>query len=73
MRKFLTRLGRFTLLRAFWLFLALAVAVFLTVVIANMGGEMDRVKRAEIKQYIGMAVFQNPANKGVSKTCWRHR
>ena len=67
MRKFLTRLGRFTLLRAFWLFLALTVAVFLTVVIANMGGEMDRVKRAEIKQYIGMAVFQNPANKGVPK------
>jgi peptide/nickel transport system permease protein len=67
MRQFLARLVRFAVMRAFWLFLALAVAVFLTVVIANLGGEMDRVKRAEIKQGIGMGVFQDPANKGVPR------
>jgi len=52
-------------MRAFWLYLALAVAVFLTVVIANMGGEMDKVRRAEIRYYVGMAVYQNPANRGL--------
>ena len=67
MRQFLARLGRFTVMRAFWLFLALSVAILLTVVIANMGGEMDRVKRSEIRAAIGMGVFQDPANKGVPR------
>jgi len=65
MRQFLARLGIFTVKRAFWLLLALAVAIFLTVIIANLGGEMDRVRRADIRYQVGMAVYQNPANRGL--------
>ena len=67
MSQFFARLGKFTLWRVFSLLLALVVALFLTVVVANMGGELDRVKRGEIKMAIGQAVFQDPSNKGVDR------
>ena len=44
MRENIARMSRYTLVRAVTLVLAVIVAVFLTVMIANMGGEMDRVK-----------------------------
>ena len=63
MRAFIARLGRFAVLRAVWLLLAVAVAAYLTVIIANMGGEMDRVRIAEIKYAVGMAIQADPANR----------
>lgn len=65
MRENITRMGRYTLVRAVTLVLAVIVAVYLTVMIANMGGEMDRVKKAQVQFEVGMAVFMNPANKGL--------
>ena len=65
MRENIARMGRYTLVRAVTLVLAVIVAVYLTVMIANMGGEMDRVKKGQIQFEVGMAVFMNPANKGL--------
>ena len=63
MRAFIASLGRFAVLRAVWLVLAVVVAVYLTVIIANLGGEMDRVRIAEIKYAVGMAMQADPANR----------
>lgn len=61
MREVINRLGRFTLVRAVFLMLAVIIAVYITVIIANMGGELDKIRTAEIREYIAMQVYMNPA------------
>ena len=63
MKQFLARMGRYTLFKFVMLLLAVVVAVYLTVIIANMGGELDNVKRAQIRFEVGNAVFMDPANR----------
>jgi peptide/nickel transport system permease protein len=65
MRQAISKLGRFTLMRALLLFLAVVIGVYLTVLIANMGGRIDDVRRAEIRYYIGQAAFGNQALRGL--------
>jgi peptide/nickel transport system permease protein len=60
MRGALSRLGKYTAIRLVFLFLALIIAVYLTVIIANMGGELDRIVRAQIQHEINLAVALNP-------------
>ncbi len=57
------RLLRYAGQRAVGLVLALVVAIFLTILIANAGGYMDNIRRAEIRFYIGQAVMMDPANR----------
>ena len=52
-------------MRAAFLILALVVAVYITVIIANMGGELDRIREAEIRESIGMQVRANPAYRNL--------
>ena len=68
MRQDLVKLGRFMLFRALWLLLALVVAIYLTVIIANMGGALDEIRRAEIRADIATGIVMNPANKGLNST-----
>jgi len=56
MKSLFFRLGRYSLIRAVLLLLAVVIAVYLTVLIANMGGELDNVRRAQIKHNVGMAM-----------------
>jgi peptide/nickel transport system permease protein len=65
MRQIVTRLGRFAVFRAVWLIGAVIVAVYLTVMIANMGGALDTIRKAEIRNAVGMSIYMNPANKGL--------
>ena len=65
MRKTFFRLGRFALLRLVFLFLAVIVAVYLTVIIANMGGYLDTIRKAEIRSNIGMALFADPSYRAL--------
>ena len=57
----ITRLGRFTLLRAVALALTVLIAVYLTVVIANWGGAMDDARKAQIRFDVTNAIYANPA------------
>jgi len=61
MRGTVNRLGKYALVRAVFLMLALVIAVYITVVIANMGGELDNMRRAEIRSQIGQSIMANPA------------
>jgi peptide/nickel transport system permease protein len=65
MRQVIARLGRFAVFRAIWLFLAVVVAIYLTVIIANMGGALDTIRKAEIRNAVAMSIYMNPANKGL--------
>lgn len=68
MRQDLARLGRFTVFRALWLLLALVVAIYFTIIIANMGGALDQIRKTEIRSDVAVGVVMNPANKGLPST-----
>lgn len=62
----LIRLARYTFMRAVAIFFALVVGIFLTIVIANMGGYVDKIKKAQVEESISMSVFTNPAYKNLT-------
>lgn len=55
----LLMLGRYTLMRGFALIVVVAVGVYLTVMIANMGGYVDDIRKGEIRERVGMEVRAN--------------
>jgi peptide/nickel transport system permease protein len=65
MRQDLTKLGRYVLFRLLWLGLGLVVAVYLVILIANMGGALDDIRKAEIGYNVNAMIRQNPANRGL--------
>lgn len=52
----LRRVGLFTALRLFGLFVTVLVGVYLTIVIANMGGKVDELRIVQIRSTIAEAV-----------------
>jgi peptide/nickel transport system permease protein len=50
----LSRVGRFMLVRLVVLFLTVVVGVYLTILIANMGGFVDKIQRGQIEENVGM-------------------
>lgn len=56
------RVARYSLVRLFTLFFTMAVATYLTILIANMGGFVDEIMRNEIRERITMSILANPAN-----------
>jgi len=57
------RVARYTAVRIFTLFVTIIIGVYLTIMIANMGGYVDEIMRGEIRERITMQVVANPANK----------
>lgn len=55
----LLKVLRYTLWRAVALSLTVVVAVYLTVLIANMGGKLDEIRIAQIKEDVGMFFLGN--------------
>jgi peptide/nickel transport system permease protein len=54
------RLARYTVLRAIAIFFTVVVAVYLAILVANMGGHVDDIRRAEIQERVGMQVLGDP-------------
>lgn len=61
-RSFL-RFLRYLFVRSIAVFIAIVIGIFLTIVIANMGGYVDKIKRAEIEEQISIEVYNNPQFK----------
>jgi len=59
----LKRIGKYTIVRFFMLFFAVAVGIYLTILIANMGGYVDEIRRAEIRENIAIQISMNPEYK----------
>jgi len=61
----LTRVLKYSGVRLISLFLTVVVGVYLTILIANMGGYVDQMMKAEIQERITMEVGRNPALKNM--------
>jgi len=60
------RVAKYTGVRLVVLFVTVIVAIYLTILIANMGGYVDTMMRAEIEYDITQAVNANPANRSMT-------
>ncbi|MGQ9734927.1 MAG: ABC transporter permease, partial [Candidatus Bipolaricaulia bacterium] len=60
----LSRLTKYILTRGIALFLAAVIGVYLTILVANMGGYVDQIKIGEIREQVGASVQANPALQG---------
>jgi len=61
-----SRVMKYAGVRIVTLTITVVIAVFLTILIANMGGYVDTMMRAEIEYNITQQVANNPANKGMT-------
>jgi peptide/nickel transport system permease protein len=66
MRGTIIRLARYAASRGLFLFLAIVVGVYLTIMIANMGGELDKVRTAQIREQVGLSLLHDPAYRAMS-------
>jgi len=60
------RVARYTIVRLFTLFVTIVVGIYLTIIIANMGGYVDQIMRSDIRENVTAQVMNNPANKSMS-------
>lgn len=56
----LNRIGKYTLLRLVTLFVTVVIGVYLTIMIANMGGKVDDIMRSEIRERVTLGIAMNP-------------
>ena len=57
----LTRVSRYVVVRLLVLFATVVIGVYLTIMIANMGGYVDRIMKTEIRDRITQSIGNNPA------------
>lgn len=60
------RVLRYSAVRLVTLFATVIVGVYLTILIANMGGYVDEIKKAQIREGISLAVSMDPANRALT-------
>jgi len=63
----LTRVLRYSFIRLVSLFVTVVIGVFLTILIANMGGKVDDIQRGQIEETVSMALSQDRAYKAMSE------
>jgi peptide/nickel transport system permease protein len=64
--KTFTRVARYTAVRAVSIFITVVIALFLTIMIANMGGYVDDIRRALIREDIQQRFILDPALRRLS-------
>lgn len=62
----LSRVLRYVAVRILTLFVTVIVGVYLTVMIANMGGYVDQIQRAQIREEVQQQALSNPSFKSMS-------
>jgi peptide/nickel transport system permease protein len=60
------RMFRYTGVRLVTLFVTVVIGVYLTIMIANMGGYVDQIMRSEIRERVTIMIGANPANRNLS-------
>src|ERR1043165_8795771 len=61
----LVRVSRYVLVRLLTLFVTVVIAIYLTIMIANMGGYVDTIMRGEIHDRVTTAIAGNAAYKNM--------
>ena len=62
----MSRVLRYTLVRIVTLFVTVVVGIYLTILIANMGGYVDEIQRAQIRETIQQSALTDPSYKTLS-------
>jgi len=62
----LSRIARYTLVKTVLLLFTVVIGVYLTILIANMGGHVDEIRRGAIREEIAADVGLNPENRTLS-------
>jgi peptide/nickel transport system permease protein len=62
------RVLRYTLMRTVTLFITIVIGMFLTIMIANMGGYVDQIRRGEIREAVQQRVLLDPVLRQLSAT-----
>jgi peptide/nickel transport system permease protein len=62
----LTRLLRYTLLKLVALFITVAIGVYITILVANMGGEVDNIRMATIRETVALSATADPTFKAMT-------
>ena len=62
----LVRLLRYTLLKLVALVITVAIGVYITIFVANMGGEVDKIRLASIRESVALAATADPAFKALT-------
>lgn len=60
------RVLKYSGVRLVTLFITIVIGVYLTILIANMGGYVDQIMRSEIRERVTLAVTQDPANRDLA-------
>jgi peptide/nickel transport system permease protein len=58
-----SRVAKYTLVRTVVLFITVVIGIYLTILIANMGGYVDDIMRSEIRERITLVVTMDPNNQ----------
>jgi peptide/nickel transport system permease protein len=60
------RVARYTVTRLIVLFVTVALGIFLTIMIANMGGKVDDIMRADIRERISTQFMNDPSVRSMT-------
>ena len=56
-----SRVAKYTVVRVIVLFFTVLIGVYLTILIANMGGYVDEIRRGAIREQVAMAISADPS------------
>lgn len=59
------RIGRYTVVRLVTLLITVTLGVYLTILIANMGGYVDEIRRGEIREMVSLRIMNDPVLKNL--------
>ncbi|MEW5869028.1 MAG: ABC transporter permease [Chloroflexota bacterium] len=59
------RVSKYVVVRSITLFITVVIGVYLTILVANMGGYVDDIRRGEIRETITMRVMNDPVMKNL--------
>lgn len=60
------KLLRYTVIKLFTLFIAVAIGMYLTILIAQMGGYVDEIIKGQLRESVSISVTLNPENKSLT-------
>ena len=63
----LARVVRYSAVRLVMLFITVVIGVYITILISNMGGYVDKIQRGQIRESVDMAFNANPAYRALSE------
>lgn len=62
----ISRLAKYAAVRLIVLFITVVVGIYLTILIANMGGYVDEIRRGTIQEQVAISVSLNPAYQNMT-------